>query len=56
MQMSARAGIKKNGIKAEKVLLKEFTQFKNMDVMVALDLKSLSKEQIAEALDMVNII
>ena len=49
----ARAGIRKHGKEAEKVLLKEFVQFKDMDMMVALEL---SEQQIKDSLDMVNII
>jgi hypothetical protein len=55
-QMSARAGLIKHGKNAEKVLMKEFAQFKDMDVMEALDPDLLTKEQIQQALNMVNII
>jgi Nucleic-acid-binding protein possibly involved in ribosomal biogenesis len=56
LQMSANAGIRKHGKEAEKMLLKEFQQFKNMDVMDVLDPDSLTPEQKMEALGMVNIL
>jgi Reverse transcriptase (RNA-dependent DNA polymerase). len=55
-QMSARAGLVKHGRDVEKVLLKEFTQFKDMDVMEALDLDKLAPQQIKDALGMIGII
>ncbi|CAK9034338.1 CCHC-type domain-containing protein, partial [Durusdinium trenchii] len=55
-QMSARAGLIKHGKNAEKVLLKEFTQFKDMDVMEALDPDKLTPQQIKDALGMIGVI
>lgn len=56
LQMSASAGLRKHGKEAEKALLKEFQQFKGMDVMDVLDPDLLSDEQKEEALGMVNIL
>lgn len=55
-QMSARAGLVKHGKDAEKVLLKEFHQFKNMDVMEALDPDKLTPQQIKDALGMISVL
>jgi AAA ATPase containing von Willebrand factor type A (vWA) domain len=55
-QMSTRAGLVKHGKDAEKVLLKEFTQFKDMDVMEALDPDKLTPQQIKDALGMIGVI
>jgi AAA ATPase containing von Willebrand factor type A (vWA) domain len=55
-QMSGNAGLKKHGKEGEKCLLKEFTQFKNMDVMDALDPDKLTAEQIKEALGMISVL
>lgn len=54
-QMSGKAGLKKHGKEGEKCLLKEFTQFKNMDVMDAVDPDTLTPEQKKEALGMVSV-
>jgi Histone chaperone involved in gene silencing len=55
-QMSARAGLVKHGKNAEKVLLKEFHQFKDMDVMEALDPDKLTPQQIRDALGMISVL
>jgi Reverse transcriptase (RNA-dependent DNA polymerase). len=54
-QMSGKAGLKKHGKEGEKCLLKEFTQFKNMDVMDAVDPDTLTPEQKKEALGMLSV-
>jgi len=53
--MSVSIGLKKHGKNGEKLLLKEFMQFKDMKVIVALCLDALTKQQIQEALNMVSL-
>lgn len=55
-QMSAKKGLIKHGKNAEKVLLKEFHQFKNMDVMEAVDPNSLTEQQKNGALELIGVI
>ena len=54
--VSESAGLWKHRKEAEKVLLKEFQQFKNMDMMEVLNLDTLTIEQKEQALGMVNIL
>mmetsp|Transcript_13911 Transcript_13911/g.26194 ORF Transcript_13911/g.26194 Transcript_13911/m.26194 type:complete len:735 (+) Transcript_13911:3-2207(+) len=54
-QMSGAAGLKKHGKDGEKQLVREFTQFKNMEVMEAVDPDKLTPEQKQEALGMVSV-
>jgi Cobalamin biosynthesis protein CobT (nicotinate-mononucleotide:5, 6-dimethylbenzimidazole phosphoribosyltransferase) len=54
-QMSGNAGLKKHGKAGEKCLIKEFTQFKNMDVMDAVDPDTMTPQQKQEALGMVSV-
>ncbi|KAI2493024.1 hypothetical protein MHU86_21525 [Fragilaria crotonensis] len=44
-QMSANAGIKKHGRRAEEALLTEFSQFEDLNVYEPLDPNNLTKEQ-----------
>jgi hypothetical protein len=54
-QMTGATGLKKHGKEGEKVLLKEFMQFKNMDVMEAVNPDELTSEQKRNALGMVSV-
>lgn len=55
-QMSTSASLRKHGKEGDKCLLKEFAEFKNMDVMEAVDPGSLTPEQKHGALGMVSVI
>jgi hypothetical protein len=55
-QMSARAGIKKHGKHAEEALLKEFRQFKDMDVFEPLYAHTLTPTQKADAIAAISVI
>jgi hypothetical protein len=53
--MTGANALKKHGKEGEKVLLKEFMQFKNMDVMEAMNPDDLTPEQKKNALGMVSV-
>ena len=55
-QMSAKAGIKKHGRKAEEALMKEFAQLEDLSVFEGLDATKLTKEQRKSALRAINLI
>ena len=55
-QMSAKKGIKKHGRVAEEALMKEFFQFKRLDVLHPVHASSLTKTQKQDALRMISLI
>ena len=55
-QMSAEAGIKKHGQVAEEALMKEFQQFRDMDVFEPMDATTLSNENKKDALKAISVI
>jgi hypothetical protein len=55
-QMSANAGLKKHGRKAEEALLAEFTQLEDLNVYEPLDPNKLTSEQKRGALRAINLI
>ena len=55
-QMSAEAGIKKHGQVAEEALMKEFQQFRDMDVFEPMDAATLTDENKKDALKAISVI